>query len=144
MEQSIKKKVLFICNHNSARSQIAEGLVNHFFKETWEAKSAGIVSTEVNPFAIKAMKQIGIDISGHTSKTIDTFKNENFDLVVIVCDSEKEVCPFFPGKKVIHKNFADPSAFEGNDIEKLKVFCRTRDEIKEWLVSNLINYEKKK
>ncbi|MCK4653565.1 MAG: arsenate reductase ArsC [Candidatus Cloacimonetes bacterium] len=140
----IKKKVLFICNHNSARSQIAEGLVNHFFKETWEAKSAGIVSTEVNPFAIKAMKQIGIDISGHTSKTIDTFKDENFDLVVTMCDSEKGICPFFPGKSNIYISFADPSTFEGNDIEKLKVFYRTRDEIKEWLVSNLINYDKKK
>lgn len=133
----IKKKVLFICSHNSARSQIAEGLVNHFFKETWEAKSAGIISTEVNPFAIKTMNEIDIDISGQTSKTIEIFKNDNFDLVVTVCNDAREVCPFFPGKKIIHKSFVDPSSFKGNDIEKIMIFRRIREEIKEWMYKNL-------
>ena len=116
---------------------MAEGLVNHFFKEKWEAKSAGIVSTEVNLFAIKAMDEIGIEISAQTSKTIEIFKNDNFDLVVTVCNDAREVCPFFPGKKIIHNNFADPSSFKGNDIEKIKIFRRTREEIKEWLYKNL-------
>lgn len=112
---------------------MAEGLMNYYFKDTWEAKSAGTVATFVKPFAIKALAELGIDISHHTSKTIDVFKDEVFDVVVTVCDSAKETCPFFPGKKVIHKNFVDPSNMEGTDEEKLVAFCRTRDEMKEWL-----------
>jgi len=130
----VKKKILFICTHNSARSQIAEGLINHYFKDTWEARSAGTAATFVKPFAIKALAELGIDISQHTSKTIDVFKDEVFDVVVTVCDSAREICPFFPGKKVIHKNFVDPSNVEGTDEEKLAAFCRTRDEINEWLL----------
>ena len=98
----MKKKILFICTHNSARSQIAEGLMNHYFKDTWEAKSAGTVATFVKPFAIKALAEIDIDISQHTSKTIDTFQGDVFDVVVTVCNRAKETCPFFPGKKVMY------------------------------------------
>jgi arsenate reductase len=129
----MKKNILFICTHNSARSQLAEGLVNHYFKDTWEANSAGTTATSVNPFAVQAMAEIGIDISQHASKTIDVFKNEEFDVVVTVCDSARETCPFFPGKQVVHKSFADPSSVEGSDEEKLAAFCRTRDELKGWL-----------
>lgn len=129
----MKKNVLFICTHNSARSQMAEGLMNYYFKDTWEAKSAGTIATSVKPLAIKALAELGIDIAHHSSKTIDTFKDDIFDVVVTVCDRAKETCPFFPGKKVIHKGFVDPSNVEGTDEEKLAAFCRTRDEIKAWL-----------
>ncbi len=129
----MKHTILFICTHNSARSQLAEGLVNHYFSEEWEAQSAGIVVTSVKPFAIKAMAEIEIDISHHTSKTIEAFQGQQFDVVVTVCDSAKEACPFFPGKKVLHQSFVDPSDVEGTDEEKLAAFCRTRDDIKTWL-----------
>ena len=137
----MRKKILFICTHNSARSQLAEGLVNHFFRDTWEAESAGTVATVVKPFAIKAMAEIGVDISHHTSKTIDVFQGQVFDVVVTVCDNAKETCPFFPGRKVIHHSFRDPSNVEGTDEEKLKAFCQTRDEIKEWLCQELSSFD---
>jgi arsenate reductase len=129
----MKNTILFICTHNSTRSQLAEGLVNHYFGDIWEAKSAGTEKTFVKPFAIQAMAEAGIDISHHTSKTIDTFQEQEFDVVVTVCDSAKETCSFFPSKKVIHQSFVDPSNVEGTDEEKLAAFCRTRDEIKMWL-----------
>lgn len=133
----MKKTILFICTHNSARSQLAEGSVNHYFGDEWEAKSAGTEQTFVKPFAIKAMAEAGIDISHHTSKTIEAFQGQEFDVVVTVCDSARETCPFFPGKKVIHQSFVDPSNVEGTDEEKLVAFCRTRDEIKAWLEETL-------
>ncbi|GAK56650.1 arsenate reductase [Candidatus Vecturithrix granuli] len=133
----MKHTILFICTHNSARSQMAEGLVNHYFGDRWEAKSAGTEKTVVKPFAIQAMAEAGIDISHHTSKTIEAFKGQQFDVVVTVCDSAKESCPFFPGKKVVHQSFVDPSNVVGTDEEKLAAFCRTRDEIKAWLDKQL-------
>ncbi len=133
----MKHTILFICTHNSARSQLAEGLVNHDFSDTWEAKSAGTEKTFVKPFAINAMADAGIDISHHTSKTLDTFTGQQFDVVVTVCDSAKEACPFFPGKKVIHHSFIDPSNAEGSDDDKRAAFCTTRDEIKAWLDEQL-------
>ena len=138
----MKHTILFICTHNSARSQLAEGLVNHSFSETWEAKSAGTEQTIVKPFAIKAMAEAGIDSSHHTSKTVDAFKGQQFDVVVTVCDSARETCPFFPGKKVIHHSFVDPSNAEGSDADKLAAFCTTRDEIKAWLDEQLPRFAK--
>jgi arsenate reductase (thioredoxin) len=137
----MKHAILFICTHNSARSQLAEGLVNHYFGEAWEAKSAGTEATFVKPFAIKALAEIGIDISQHTSKTIAAFQDQRFDVVVTVCDRAKEACPFFPGKTVLHQSFADPSNVEGANEEKLAAFCRTRDEIKAWLEETLPQLE---
>jgi arsenate reductase len=133
----MKKTILFICTHNSARSQLAEGLVNHYFGESWEASSAGTERTFVKPFAIKAMAEAGIDISHHTSKTIDAFQDQEFDVVVTVCDSARETCPFFPSKKVVHHSFVDPSNAQGSDADKLAAFCATRDEIKAWLDEQL-------
>ena len=133
----MKQTILVICTHNSARSQLAEGLVNHYFGDTWEASSAGTEKTIVKPFAIKAMAEAGIDISHHTSKTIEAFQGKEFDVVVTVCDRARETCPFFPGKKVVHHSFVDPSNVEGTDEEKLAAFCNTRDEIKNWLDENL-------
>jgi len=130
----MKKRILFICTHNSARSQMAEGLTNYFFGDRWEGFSAGTEKTVVKPMAIKALEEIGIDISHHHSKLITDFQGEEFDIVVTVCDSAKETCPFFPGAgKRVHKSFTDPSDTKGTDDEVLKAFCRTRDEIHHWL-----------
>ncbi|MBN2322816.1 MAG: arsenate reductase ArsC [Spirochaetes bacterium] len=127
------KKILFICTHNSARSQMAEGLVNSLFGDRYAAYSAGTEKTSVNPNAIEVMRWIGIDISGHRSKTVEEFEGMMFDYVVTVCDAARETCPFFPGKKVIHTSFDDPSSAEGSREQVLSVFQRVRDEIKDWI-----------
>lgn len=131
------KSILFICTHNSARSQIAEGLVNAYHPG-YKAFSAGTERTRVNPFAIQVMKNIGIDISLHYSKTIEEFRFEFFDLVVTVCDDARETCPFYPNAgQIIHQAFLDPSESKGDYVELLKSFETTRDEIHDWLKSFL-------
>ena len=107
--------------------------MNHYFGNTWEASSAGTEKTFVKPLAVKAMAEAGIDISHHNSKTIDAFQGKEFDVVVAVCDSARETCPFCPGKKVLHQSFVDPSNAQGSDADKLAAFCKKRDEIKAWL-----------
>ena len=129
----MKQSVLFICTHNSARSQMAEGLLNHFHGERFMAYSAGTEATRVHPAAIHALADIGIDISRHSSKRIDTFKGETFDVVVTVCDNAQESCPFFPGKRVIHKSFRDPSRSVGGEEKILQAFKDVRDEIRDWI-----------
>ncbi|MGQ9617192.1 MAG: arsenate reductase ArsC [Spirochaetota bacterium] len=129
----MKKRVLFICTHNSARSQMAEGLLRSFHGNRYEAYSAGTEKTSVSPYAIKAMKKVGIDISGHRSKSIEEFRGQTFDLVVTVCDSARESCPFFPGKKIIHKSFEDPYSTKGSHERILAVYERVRDDIKDWI-----------
>ena len=129
-----QKKVLFICTHNSARSQIAEGLMNTFFGNDYIALSAGTEPTQVNPYAIKVMEEVGIDVTSHYSKSMDLFIEQDFDYVVTVCDHANETCPFFPGgKKRVHKGFQDPSTIEGIEEEKLSGFRRIRDEIRAWI-----------
>lgn len=131
-----KKKVLFICTHNSARSQMAEAFLRVFHGDYYEIFSAGTHPTEVNPYTINVMAEIGIDISMHTSKSIEQFKNDNFDYVITVCDRAKETCPFFPrAKKIFHKGFDDPAQFSGSPNEVLTEFRRMRDEIKTWIES---------
>lgn len=130
----MKKRVLFVCTHNSARSQMAEGLMNAWFGDRYEAKSAGIEPTGVHPLAIRAMAELGIDISRHRSKSIEEFLGEEFDYVVTVCDHAKEACPFFPGtKEYIHAGFPDPASAEGTEEERLAAFRRVRDKIACWL-----------
>ncbi len=130
----MKKKVLFICTHNSARSQMAEALLRVLYGERYEAYSAGTQPSKINPYAIKVMAEIGIDISKHCSKSIEEFRNMKFDYVVTVCDHVKETCPFFPGGgKYFHKGFEDPSELKGEDIEIMIGFRRIRNEIKEWI-----------
>jgi arsenate reductase len=129
----MKQKVLFICTHNSARSQIAEALLRTLYGNYYEAFSAGIEPSSVNPYAVEVMKEIGIDISNNQSKSIEEFRDMTFDYVVTVCDNAKETCPFFPGKKIIHESFEDPAEFEGDIEETLTVFRRVRDEIKDWI-----------
>lgn len=129
----MKKRVLFICTHNSARSQMAEAFLNSHYGDRYEAHSAGTEPKTVNPYAIKVMGEIGIDITNHRSKSISEFRDENFDYVVTVCDHAKESCPFFPGEKIIHKRFEDPSEFKGTEEEILVKTRRVRDEISSWI-----------
>jgi len=129
-----KKKVLFICTHNSARSQMAEGLLNALGGDRYEAFSAGTETSDVRPQAVEAMREIGIDISDHYSKGLEPFLDKELDVVVTVCDRARESCPYFPGgKEVLHKGFDDPSAGQGTQEEKMRVFRRTRDEIRDWI-----------
>lgn len=133
-QKQIKKKVLFICTHNSARSQMAEGLLNSLYGDQYEAYSAGIEPSVVNPYAIQVMSELGIDISKHRSKSAKEFIEHEFDYVITVCDHAKEVCPFFPGGKgLLHKSFEDPVLFEGNEADTLSVFRQVRDEIRAWI-----------
>lgn len=127
-----KKRVLILCTGNSARSQMAEGLLRHGGgADKFAVESAGVISSFVRPQAIEAMKEIGIDITGHRSKSVEEFTGQEFDFVITVCDNAKESCPVFPGKtERIHWSFDDPAEAEGSNEEKLEVFRRVRDEIR--------------
>ena len=129
----MKQTILFICTHNSARSQMAEGLVKGFFSDDYDAYSAGTMATRVNPYAVRVMDEVGIDITGHYSKSIGEFKAKNFDHVVTVCDKARESCPFFPGKNITHRSFKDPASVKGSEKDKLEAFRNVRDEIYSWL-----------
>ena len=130
----MKKRVLFICTHNSARSQMAEGLLRAFYGNRYEAYSAGTQPSKVNPYAIKVMAEIGINISSHHSKNIDVFYGMKFNYVVTVCNQAKEICPFFQGgDEYLHRDFNDPSQIEGSKDEKLAFFRHTRNAIKDWI-----------
>jgi arsenate reductase (thioredoxin) len=129
-----KKRVLILCTGNSARSQMAEGLLREIGGGGFEVESAGVVASFVRPQAIRAMKEIGIDISGQRSKSVDEFSGREFDYVITVCDNAKENCPVFPGKTArIHWSFDDPAEEAGSEEEKMALFRRVRDEIKEKL-----------
>lgn len=129
-----KEKVLFLCNQNSARSQMAEGLLKSIYGENFEVYSAGSNPSTVNPYAVKVLKEVGVDISDNRSKSLKEFEDFEFDYVVTVCAGEGEACPFFHGGKTyLHESFEDPVAVDGNDHEKTDAFRRIRDEIKEWI-----------
>jgi len=137
----MKKKVLFLCTNNSCRSQMAEGIINHFFKGKIKAFSAGTNPTKVNPRAIKVMQEIGIDISKNRSKHLDEFKNEQFDYVITLCDEANEVCPvYFGNTKKVHIGFPDPAKTKGTEEEVLEKFRKVRDDEK----SKLLDYFKNK
>ncbi len=127
------KKVIFICTHNSARSQMAEGILKHLYGDFYDVYSAGTHPASVNPYAIEVMKEIGIDISFHYSKNINDFNLKEFDIVITVCDSAKGLCPVLPGVNYIHKSFSDPSNIKGGDEEVLKEFRKVRDDIYKWI-----------
>ena len=130
----MKKKFLFICTHNSARSQMAEGYMKAKYGDRYEVSSGGTEPGHVHPMAIAVMKEIGIDISGHRSKLIDEFFGKGIETVVTVCDSAQKACPFFPGAtEEIHQGFPDPAAFTGSDKEIRVGFRRVRDEIIRWI-----------
>ena len=126
------KRVLFLCTGNSCRSQMAEGLVNRFLGEMWEAHSAGTDPARyVHPLAVQAMGELGIDISGRRSKPVDEFRDAAFDLVVTVCDDAAENCPAWLGQgRVAHISFPDPARAAGTQDERLAAFRRVRDEMR--------------
>ena len=129
---SDQKRGLILCTGTSARSQMAEGLLRNDGGPAFEVHSAGTRPSHVRPEAIEAMKEVGIDISGHRSKSVDEFAGQEFDYVVTVCDNAKESCPVFPGKtERIHWSFEDPAAVEGEWETRLGAFRRIRDEIRE-------------
>ena len=130
----MKERVLILCTGNSARSQMAEGLLRHGAADRFEVESAGTKPGHVRPEAIKVMKELGIDISAHRSKHVDEFKGHAFHYILTVCDNANESCPVFPGRaKRIHKAFEDPVTFQGTEEERLAVFRRVRDEIRDYL-----------
>jgi arsenate reductase len=127
-----KLRVLFICTANSARSQMAEGLLRHLAGDRFEVFSAGTRPSQVNPNAVRAMEEIGVDISSHDSKSADGFAGRDFDFVITVCDSARESCPFFPGCGVrLHHSFEDPAAAPAE--EQMQRFRVVRDQIRRWL-----------
>jgi arsenate reductase (thioredoxin) len=133
-EQKLKEKVLILCNHNSARSQIAEGLLKSLYGEYYEVYSAGSDPTTVNRYAIKVLAEIGVDISENRSKSLKEFEGIKFDYVITVCGGDGQACPLFSGGKIyLHESFKDPAEVDGTDIEKIDAFRRTRNEIKEWI-----------
>jgi arsenate reductase len=128
-------KVLFLCTENACRSQMAEGLVNHHLAGQVQAFSAGVAPKQVNSRAIRVMAELGIDISGHRSKSVTEFEGQQFDLVITLCDSAQQQCPFFPGAaQMLHVGFTDPGQAQGTDEEIMAVFRRVRDEMREKLV----------
>lgn len=135
----MKKNVLFLCTGNSCRSQMAEGLVNRFLGEEWQAVSAGIKpASYVHPLAVEAMAELGIDISGHQPKSVDQFRDVDLDLVVTVCDDAAENCPLWPGQgRVVHMGFPDPARATGSQAEKMVVFRQVRDAIRQHVLAFL-------
>lgn len=132
----MKKKVLFLCTANSCRSQMAEGIVNHFLADWIEAFSAGTEASHVNPKAIAVLREIGIDISSNRSKNIDEFAGQEFDYVITLCGDARDKCPIFQGGgKRVHIGFEDPGIATGTEEEVMEVFRRVRDQIKEQLVA---------
>jgi arsenate reductase len=144
-QPSDRKKVLFLCYHNSARSQMAEGLLRELYRDRYEAYSAGAQATEVDLRAIKVMREMGIDISNRRSKAANKYSGILFDIAVTMCDDAKVLCPvcavslqpsaFAPAAKVtIHRTFIDPATVVGSDEDRLVVFRQVRDEIRNWII----------
>ncbi|HEY6581859.1 MAG TPA: arsenate reductase ArsC [Rubrobacter sp.] len=134
-----RARVLFLCAHNSARSQMAEGLLRHLAGDCFEAMSAGTEATHVRPLAIRAMKEISVDISGQESKILDRYLREPFDHVITVCDGANEACPSFPGASSrLHWSFEDPSRAQGSEEERLAVFRSVRDRIRKRIEEDLV------
>lgn len=131
-----RKRVLILCTANSARSQMAEGLLKHIGADEFEVESAGAKPSIVRPEAIIALKEIGIEIGSHRSKSVDEFAGQQFDYVITVCDNAKENCPYFPAKtKIVHRSFEDPATATGDETTRLAAFRKVRDEIKTYLES---------
>jgi arsenate reductase len=129
-----KARVLILCTGNSARSQMAEGLLRHDAGDRFDVFSAGTKPSQVRPEAIAAMREVGIDLSAHRSKHVDEFAGQQFDYVLTVCDHANEICPVFPqGTVRLHHSFEDPAACLGSEQEKLVVFRRVRDELRKYV-----------
>lgn len=132
MKEAVKKRVLFLCTGNSARSQMAEGLLRHSAGDRFEVFSAGTKPAGLNPNAVRAMAERGIDIAPHRSKSVDEFAGQKFDYVITVCDNARESCPIFPGGGArMHQSFEDPAAAPQD--QQLEVFRKVRDQMARWL-----------
>jgi arsenate reductase len=131
--------VLFLCTHNSARSQMAEGLLRSLGGDRFEPFSAGTEATHVRPLAIRAMAELGIDISKQESKTLDRYLGDRFDAVITVCDQANESCPVFAGaRQRLHWSFPDPSTAQGSEDEQLAVYRQVRDAIRDRIQDELL------
>jgi arsenate reductase len=129
-----KKRVLILCTGNSARSQIAEGLLRHDAGDRFEVESAGTKPSVLRPEAIAVLKEVGIDITEHRSKHVEEFNGQHFEYVLTVCDNGKETCPvFFDTAKRLHQNFKDPAVIEGTQEKRMAAFRTVRDEIRSYL-----------
>ena len=136
---SDRTRVLFLCTHNSARSQMAEGLLRHFGGDRFEVFSAGTVKTAVRPEAVAVMDEIGVDISGQTSKTLEQFLGLPFDAVITVCDDANDACPVFPGARDrVHWSIPDPSAVEGSERNRMEAFRAARDDLRGRIETDLL------
>lgn len=145
----IESRVIFLCTHNSlpssARSQMAEGLLRHLAGDRFEVHSAGTEATFVRPEAIAVMAEIGADVSGQESKTLELYLGETFEYVITVCDAANEARPVFPGaKNRLHWSFEDPSQAAGTEEERLKLFRRVRDEVRERIEGELLLEEQQR
>lgn len=129
-EEAKRKRVLFLCTGNSARSQMAEGALRHFAGDRFEVASAGTHPVGLSPYAVEAMRELGIDISNHVSERVDQYLDQRFDYVITVCNQAQEACPIFPGaSSMLHWSFEDPAKAEGAYEQRLIVFRKIRDEI---------------
>lgn len=129
-----RQSILILCTANSARSQMAEGLLRHDHGDRFDVASAGTRATLVRPEAIAVLQEIGIDISTHRSKTVDEFQDRPFDYVLTVCDSARETCPIYPGHaNRLHHAFPDPAAVTGSEADRLAAFRQVRDQIRAYL-----------
>jgi arsenate reductase (thioredoxin) len=136
---ALKPKVLFLCTGNSARSQMAEGYLRHVAREHFEPLSAGIRPKDMNPLAVEAMQEIGIDISKQTSKDVTEFLGQAIPYVITVCDNARQQCPVFPTTyRSLHWSFDDPALADGSHEERLAVFRRVRDEIRDRVNTELV------
>jgi arsenate reductase (thioredoxin) len=134
-----RQRVLFICTHNSARSQMAEGLLRALGGDRFKAFSAGTEATAVRPLAVAALAELGIDISRQASKTLDRYREQPFDAVITVCDQANETCPIFPNAaRRLHWSFPDPSQATGAPEEQLAVYRRVRDAIRARIETELL------
>ncbi|MCB9169231.1 MAG: arsenate reductase ArsC [Flavobacteriales bacterium] len=125
------RRILVLCTGNSCRSQMAEGYLRDMLGDRAEVCSAGVEAHGLNSHAVQVMREDGIDISGHRSKTIDAFEGQDFDVVLTVCDSARENCPWFPATaKQVHQDFPDPAKLRGEEAEVLEGYRRVRDAIK--------------
>ena len=132
-------RVLFLCTHNSARSQMAEGLLRQLGGNRFESHSAGTEATHLRPLAIQAMAEVGVDISGQQSKTLDRYLEQPFDYLVTVCDQANEACPvFFGARQRLHWSFPDPSKAQGTEDDQLEVYRAVRDDIRRHIERELL------
>lgn len=135
----MRQRILFLCTHNSARSQMAEGLLRTLGGDRFEAHSAGTEATFVRPLAIRAMAEIGIDISRQTSKTLDRYLDDTFEAVITVCDQANEACPvFFGARRRLHWSLPDPSQATGTEAEQLAAYRQVRDDLRRRIETELL------